>query len=130
MGGLVLNRAGASEKENGEGVGNGCCDWELADTGDTPAMGLQATTNISPSCFIFLVCCPSPTAPSFKEMVPQTASSGFLISFRRGWGEALKSTLFLSLVFTTFCIFCVFLLYYPWSFQEGWGIDGKVKNGL
>jgi hypothetical protein len=54
----------------------------------------------------------------------------FLISFRRGWGEALKSTLFLSLVFTTLCIFCVFLLYYPWSFPEGLGIDGKVKNGL
>jgi len=24
----------------------------------------------------------------------------------------------------------LFLLYYPWSFQEGLGIDGKVKNGL
>ena len=53
MGGVEFNRVEATGKENGEGVGNCSGDRELADTGDTPAMGgLQETTNIPPSCFI------------------------------------------------------------------------------
>jgi hypothetical protein len=83
----------------------------LADTGDTPAMGLQATTNISPSCFIFLVCCPSPTAPSFKEMVPQTASSGFFNFFLEGVGGGFKINFVFELGFyNTLHLLCVFVI--------------------
>lgn len=43
MEGVQVRRVVAPEKENGEGVGNGCWVWELAtDTGETPAMIVQA----------------------------------------------------------------------------------------
>ena len=120
----MLNRAEASEKENGEGVGNGCCDWELADTGDTAAMGLQATTNISPSCFIFLVCCPSPTAPSFKEMVPQTASNGFFYVFWEGVGGGFKINFVFKLGFYNTlhlqCVFVILFMEFPGRVRYWW----------